>query len=326
MGRSIKDFKQEFLNILLEIHRRQWAALGAVSGEVEEKQWIIDLESLVMSTFSLGLQDPDLLTAAVQWMDINGDWINLSRYKRLRRVFLETEKEAGGPILNAFLFKHMPSSLARYAHQENVPERQSADQSAADEIEYSQFFRKLEFPGQCREMNVQHPSLLQLLLRGVFGIDARAEVLIYLLSHDSGNSNSIARELFFDQKAVYRIIERWKTVGVVETIPGGRIGNVSVKREEAWMWLLGPSGRADYLNWVRFYLLSATILRGLSVERVAEDEDQTASLFKRLYEDTRVVARPLNVEVPDPRFLPSEEYNQTYMSTWIRILGMVRGV
>ncbi len=33
------------------------------------------------------------------------------------------------------------------------------------------------------------------------------EVLIYLLSNESGNSNAIAKEIFYDQKSVYRILE-----------------------------------------------------------------------------------------------------------------------
>ena len=54
---------------------------------------------------------------------------------------------------------------------------------------------------------------------GFFGINARADVCLYLLANRHGSSNGIAREIGFDQKVVYRILERWVEAGVVDKEP-----------------------------------------------------------------------------------------------------------
>lgn len=317
---ELSGFKHNYLDALLTIHWKQWSTLGVHSSFEPEMSRIIDVEALFISTLSLGLFDKDLLTAAMEWMSVNDGWINLSRYKRIRKLFLGTAAGDDNPVLSTAVFDHMPNSMSRFAQIDLVRE------SKLEDMEYREFFQTFQIQGLAGEMNILQPSLVQLTLRGVFGIDARAEVLIYLLSHESGNSNSIARELFYDQKAVYRIIERWKASGVVETVPVGRTGNVSLKKEEAWMWLLGYAGKADYYNWIRFYLLSAVVLRALSGDGDRPDADLTISTFKSLYEDVRSVARPLNIDVPDPRFLRGDEYIQAFMSTMTRILRMLRGL
>jgi len=315
---SLSEFKQDYLDALLAIHWKQWSSLGVSSSVELEVSRIIDVEALFISTLSLGLIDKDLLAAAMEWMSVNDGWINLSRYKRIRKLFLGTAAVDDNPVLSTAIFDHMPNSMSRFAQVD------LARESKLEDMKYKEFFKTFEIQGLAGELNIQQPSLVQLILRGVFGIDARAEVLIYLLSHESGNSNSIARELFYDQKAVYRIIERWKASGVVETVPGGRMGNVSLKKEEAWMWVLGHAGRADYYNWVRFYLFSAVVLS--VIDQSIANKDLTASIFSGLYEDTRSVARPLNIDVPDPRFLPGEEYLQAFMSMMTRILGLLKGL
>ena len=326
MERSLREFKQDFLDTLLKIHWRQWGSLGVVSHVEPEGHWIIDLESLIISTFFIGLKDKKLLSAAMKWMTENGEWINLSRYKRIKKIFLTADIGHPRTLLNPALFDHMPPSMSRYAQPDRAKNWLEMAGSPENGDDYEGFFRAMEIQGATRELNIQQPPLLQLLLRSVFGIEARAEVLIYFLCHESGNSNSIARELFFDQKAVYRIIERWKAAGVLETVPGGKIGNCSLKKEEAWVWVLGLSGKADYFNWVRLFYLCARVLGGLSDERIVEDEDQAASYFRGLYEDTRSVGKPLGVEIPDPRFYQGPEYASVFMSAITRIQGLLKGM
>jgi hypothetical protein len=326
MGSSLNEFKQDLLDLLLRVHWRQWTALGVPSDAEPERQWIIDLESLIISTFALGLHDRRLLSSVIEWMIKNGEWINLSRYKRVGKVFMTSDTDNGLVSLSPAIFAHMPPAMSRYAQPVKPGDLREAARSARENNDYDEFFRAFQSQDESGEPDIQRPPLLQLLLRGVFGIDARAEVLIYFLCHESGNSNSIARELFYDQKAVYRIIERWKASGIVETVPGGKIGNCSLKKEEAWTRALGFSGNTDYFNWVRFYFLCATVLGGLSSERIAGDQHLACSFFKGLYEDVRAVAVPLNVEIGHPRFFPGEEFSPVFISAMMRVIELLGGV
>jgi hypothetical protein len=98
MEASLREFKEKFYNALLDIHWKQWVALGVASHVRPEKTWIIDLEPLVVSTLAIGLQDkPFILIDGVAVK--KGEWINLSRLKRIVRVFLERSPGLKEPAL-----------------------------------------------------------------------------------------------------------------------------------------------------------------------------------------------------------------------------------
>lgn len=87
MRLSLKEFKERFYNALLDIHWKHWTALGVVSHVKPERKWIIDLEPLIVSTLTIGLKDKRLLSSSIEWLIKNGEWINLSRLKRIAKVF-----------------------------------------------------------------------------------------------------------------------------------------------------------------------------------------------------------------------------------------------
>ena len=321
MASPLKDFEQDFLHLLLRIHRSQWTTLGALSSVRPKRRWIIDLESLIVSTFTLGMHDREMFSAAVEWIMENREWINLSRYKRVLKIFLAADTGYGRAILSPSVFTHLPASLSRYELQIKAEDSKKTADTTGNAIDYKQFFRTFRPRGAPMEPNIKEPVSLQLLLRGVFGMDARAEVLIYFLCHESGNSNSIAKEIFYDQKAVYRIMERWKASGVLETLPGGKIGNCSLKKKSAWVKAIGFSGDVDYFNWTRLFLLCAVVKEGLSDKHVIRDEREVSYFFRGLYEDARSAAIPLDLEIPDSRFIVDAEFTEVFHSVMTGILG-----
>jgi len=308
---------QSFCKAHLCLHKRQWTCLGHPSDEKPEFGWIIDLEALTVSTLALGLTDRSLLTTALRLMTGRREWFNLSRYKRIAKLFNENSAAGGRPVIDDSLFACMPDSLSQYTQFGNKKRSKTAGS------EYKAFFRDLDLRAPGEGLNLLQPALTQLLLRGVFGIDARAEMMIYLLSHESGNSNSIARELFFDQKAVYRIIERWKAAGIVETVPEERPGNVYLKRKEPWAALLGNGRPAGYYNWVRLFGLCAVVNTTLSNGQDSGGNGIADLLFRSLYENARAAARPLDVEVPDPKFIQEGGYMTSFVSTITGILEVL---
>jgi hypothetical protein len=105
---------------------------------------------------------------------------------------------------------------------------------------------------------LQLSSLIQLLLRSIFGVDARTEILIYLLAHEGGNSNSIAKEIFYNQKNVYTILEKWSHAQMVAKMSGQKIPRYSLNRKKELLHAIGLKEMPDYLNWTRTFLLLAT--------------------------------------------------------------------
>ena len=63
---SLREFKEKFYSGLLDIHRRHWTALGVASHVKPEKTRIVDLEPLIISTLTIGLQDKRLLSSSIE--------------------------------------------------------------------------------------------------------------------------------------------------------------------------------------------------------------------------------------------------------------------
>ncbi len=96
MEASLREFKGKFYNALLDIHWKHWTALGVASHVKPEKTWIIDLEPLIVSTLAIGLQDKRLLSSSTEWLIKNGEWINLSR---LKRILAEIGRRTGDQLI-----------------------------------------------------------------------------------------------------------------------------------------------------------------------------------------------------------------------------------
>ena len=97
MQTLLRDFRTEFRDRLLEVLWRQWTALG-VSGRGEA--WtgsVIDPEALLLFSCTIGRYDARLFDAVLEWLRINGRFVNIGRIHRM----LKEEIFAGESVLQA---------------------------------------------------------------------------------------------------------------------------------------------------------------------------------------------------------------------------------
>ena len=97
MNQSLKTFKAEYQNHLLNFLWRQWSSLGVAGQSRGDDVWIIDPESLLLFTCTLGRHEPRLFDEVLDWFQENGRFINILRLKRI----LGKEKFAGARVLAA---------------------------------------------------------------------------------------------------------------------------------------------------------------------------------------------------------------------------------
>ncbi|MBW2040035.1 MAG: hypothetical protein JRI46_10680 [Deltaproteobacteria bacterium] len=321
---SLKEFKERFADGFLEVHWRQWSALGVASHVRPEEKRLIDLEALALSTLTLGLEDTRLLNAAVEWLIKYGEWLNLPRLKRIAKIFmrpLPEEKTQVRSLIEPPVFELLGNTLQRFDQKRWTAEK-SGDQELreASAREYETFFSNFQMRGIVTEPVLQRPSLLQLRLRGIFGIDARAEVLIYLMSHEGGNSNAIAKEVFYVQKNVYRILEKWHKAGFLTKVKGPKAGAFIFERKNEWLNALGLRAIPTYLNWVQIFLFFNQIVKVLSVPPWSEDEYVLSSLFRDALNDVKRLGGYLDISVPEPDQFPGASYFSPFA---LKILEMV---
>lgn len=210
MKSSPENFKNKLRESFLELLWRQWRPLG-IAAHGPESLTPIDLEALILATALAAAQDGRLWQDALQWLSRRCEWVNESRLKRMVASYSTTDEWLKRPLIDKAVWAEIGSVLHGAA-----PGRQAAGgDSRADRILSPLRFRK--------------PPLLQLYLRGVFGVNARAELILFLLAAGEGNSNQIARETCYDQKNVYVILERWAEAGFVGREKRGKQNLYSLK-------------------------------------------------------------------------------------------------
>jgi hypothetical protein len=314
MGISLREFKEKFHNTLLDIHWRHWTSLGVGSHIPPERNWIIDLEPLIVSTLIIGQQDKRLLSSSIEWLIKNGEWINLSRLKRIVKAFSERVPELNEPLLNPellglFVDTYNKDARFKINFGKNVTPRKN---DINDETK--SFFRSFKIRNVTTGPKVQFPSLIQLLLRNIFGVDARTEILIYLLANESGNSNSISKEIFYNQRNVYTILERWSHVQMVAKISVRNISGYTLNRKEALFQAIGLKEMPKYINWTKTFLLFDQLSKALSTPPWSDDEYLLSSLFRDLFRDSSSIGRSLHVNIPEPSHFTGKQYFAPFAS------------
>ena len=251
MNQSLKTFKEEYQNLLVNFLWRQWSALGVAGQASGEDVWIIDPEALLLFTCTVGRCEPRLFDEVLDWLGENGRFINVMRLKRI----LRTEKFAGERALAAVAACLMKGTEAMKWKllAESVPQPTLAEEFfisldgksvpvlGEPEPHFVRYgFRRgpLRLRGYSQKFRPAQPTNLALQLRALFGINIRCEIVLYLLTHEAAHPSQIAREAYYFERAVQGTLVDMLQSGVVQLRSSGR---------EKHYWLLQKHW-ADLLN------------------------------------------------------------------------------
>ena len=77
MKKSLKIFRDEYLELLLDFLWQEWSALGVAGQKKDPCRHVIDPEALLLFTCSLGRYDQRLFDEVMDWLTTNGRFINV---------------------------------------------------------------------------------------------------------------------------------------------------------------------------------------------------------------------------------------------------------
>ncbi len=325
MEMRLREFKEKFFDSLIEIHWRQWTTLGVASHAKPEKTWIVDLEPLIVSTLTIGLHDKRLLSSSIEWLTKNGEWLNQSRLKRIVKVFSEPLPELKTPAFYPEILGLFVDTYNRNARYKIKYPRIDSYKGETNVItEYRTFFDHFKVRNVTTEPKLQLPSMIQLLLRNIFGVDAHTEILIYLLAHEGGNSNSIAKEIFYNQKNIYTILERWSHAQMVTKISEQKNPRYSLNRKKELLHAIGLKEMPNYLNWTRTFLLLDRLAKALSIPPWCDDEYLLSSLFRDSFNEAKSIGRSLHINTPEPTHYPGKQFFSPFALGVLSILNRLK--
>lgn len=284
---SPAKFKESLHESFLVLLWRQWRTLGIAAYSPETKQ-LIDLEALILATAIAAEQDRRLWTAVIRWLACFQDWVNQARLKRMSAAFLKPDEYLKNPLIKKEIWQEVESLLSpTLSSSKTTTNTLRADRTLTPPL-------------------LKKPPLLQLYLRGIFGVNARAELILFLLVNGEGNSNQIARETFFDQKNIYIILERWAESGFVSKESRGKQNQYSLDRGE--VFLQSNISSSSFWSWPPFFQLYSRLLIAASSPPWSNDPYLLSSLFRDVYPQAARIAKAAGIILPDPNLFPGEEY------------------
>ena len=107
--------------------------------------------------------------------------------------------------------------------------------------------------GQSQRMPAWTPTSLILKCRALFGVNIRADVFAWLVTHGHGTAGGLARELGYSQRRVQDTLMEMQLAELFQTRFDGNRREYSLDANKGWQFLFeATSERAAWFNWRAF--------------------------------------------------------------------------
>ena len=337
MKMSLTEFRKRFQELALAFLWRQWTALG-VAGQVRTADpRIVDPEALLLFTCTLGRHDPRLFDEVIDWLQANGSFINILRLKRM----MHTERFAGSRVVAAVAglmskgadvqkWKKLAESDQRKDPQEGLFFGKDGKPLPVIGDPEPHFIRYGLRRGPLRIRNHSHSfrpadqTNLLLQLRALFGINARSEIVAYLLTHDSAHPSQIARDAFYFVRAVQNTLVEMNRSGVVQLRSSGREKHYWL-RPEPWARLLNRDGPFPrWTTWAPLFSALERIWLKLNDPKQARLDPllQSSEVRQLMIEVRPSIARAgFDRFLSDDRAYPGKQYLPVFISDIAGLFG-----
>ena len=293
---SQKNFKDLFLENILNFLWRQWSALG-VLGEARTKDpWLYDPEPMLLLTLEMSRYEPRLFDEVMDWLIINGRWIDMQRLRGIIRgkdgmtrnligavaAFLMKEgDERKWKNLNRFCQSHISASsnivepLFYEKKGKPHPISKTPDKSF---LTYGFNRPQLKARRMTRTVPITSHNTLRFLLRALFGLGSRTECLTYLLTHDGGHPSEVANAIGLSVRGTQDALIELSRSGLVLTrVKGKRKIEYWLSQERWWEFLSRGSvteiEKPIWIDWIALYSALSKVwatLNELSEEKISD--------------------------------------------------------
>lgn len=273
MKSSFQSLESSFQESLEGFLWDQWVAIGlggvARYGFVP---FVIDPEALLLATTQFACHDARFMESVIDWVDGQGRHLSVQRLKNLPTnpgigsvpVLMEI-----GKIVSQSRQKHWKTLLTMEA---------SSSQSGAALV----FDKDLARRGMSLPPDPNDRESFLFRMRAVFGVNARAEVITWLLTHPSGHPALIARETGWYVKSVQTTLNDLESSGLVAAQRKDREKVFQLDRAK-WLHLLQPEEELHWFTQAPFYLACHHLRETLRI--LSDASDSSAKMLSILIKE-----------------------------------------
>ncbi len=344
---SQKDFRNLFLENILNFFWRQWSILGVFGEARGEDPWIIDPEPLLLLTLEMGRYEPRLFDEVLDWLVVNGRWIDLQRLRGILRERDETVTKLTGAVAR-FLVEEGDGRKWQNIGNFCKPQIQDGSDrleplffgkdgtSYPPSAEPDSFFLscgfnrpQLTIRRMTRSVPITSQSTLRFLLRALFGVGSRAECLAYLLTNDGGHPSEVAKAIGLSVRGTQDTLIDLARSGLVLTrTRGKRKIEYWLSHERWWEFLTKGSlteiKRPIWIDWIS--LFSALSKVWASLNELAREELSDYMRSSKLRDSLESVGNEflksgLDIPPVPGRNVKPSEYEKAFEMFIIKVFG-----
>lgn len=260
MNPSLTSFRDHLVEVLLQFLWRQWSALGVAGYARSKDPWMLDPEALLLFSLPIARHDPRLFDEIIDWLHENGTWVNLQRLQSLWKEYRLGEGGLLAPIARGMasdsshskwkvLEKSTPVASDGESIRpvfEGVPVTGTPD---PDFLRWGWQRGRLDLRRMSQPPRPDQPATFLFKLRALFGRQARAEVIAWLLSHEHGHPAEIARQTGYYRRSIQIVLNELETSGHIRSFRAGREKQFSLVHGE-WRFLLTWSPAEHFPLWI----------------------------------------------------------------------------
>ena len=273
------------MDAALRVAWQQWTALG-VSGTVELPDHAIDLEALMCFTPTLGSEDPRLREEALDWcVHQSKRLVSITRLRHLRSQLSKEAREA---------FDDFAATVNATAKPRNAwPTDRTGPVARAS--------------GKSQAPDLLQPALVQLRLRALFGMNARAEVLLQFLrpvmtqetlpGMSQPLSVSALSDIGYSKPALTEVLTDLTMAGVLEKWRRSNRDYYELLRIEPLLGLIGGPLPAVAPNWALRFRIAADLV-AVETAQHGKKEIVQAVAFNREFERLQNDLERANLKPP----------------------------
>ncbi len=305
---SLSQLNQRMVDLLWH----QWSSIGVAGYARPDDKRIIDPEALILATTRYGRYDSRLMDESIDWLMKFGNRISLQRLQGLHKNWPEV---ADASVL-ASIAEVLAGNVTHRKWRVLVDEPAKSSETAAfftsvdgkpatkpkktDPIfaKHGLFRGVLDLRGMSQTPDSEKPQNLIFTLRALLGVNARAEIMAWLLTHESGHPAAIARSTGYFSKSIQHILNEMLESGQVSSMRIGREKHFSVPHRKRWQALLCPATDdageyPEWIDWIPLYSVVTHFSEIIGKPGLDETSEhfQAAKLRDALYECAPALAQ-----------------------------------
>ena len=249
------ELKECLHTVLRDFLWDQWVALGLVGHATGAPvPFVIDPEALLLATLRFGMDEARFRGEVLDWLTKNGAFLSVQRMKNLDLSMRVAPS------------KSVPA-LARFMEKAGHRNWKTLEARVLPVATWN--FPESTLRGMSQAPDSVRPEAFLLRMRLLFGVNARAEVLTWMLTHAEGHAARIARETGWFSKSVQVILNDLERAGMLIARTDGKRKQVAL-HPRGGIWHADLATPLRWFSQAPFYLGVHHVMQILEQANLAE--------------------------------------------------------